>query len=293
LYLRGMVLSYQAGWESTFLDEQQVHAALSVLYGPASWFTGIAIPGAEHLAAIRWHDSRGGENAAPWIHLLAATAMLYIVLPRLALSGLATLVVWRRSRSAALPPALLPYFRSVFSAVEGAVSRGIIAVVPYAYEPPPSAAAALTRLLPAALGENLAVDLRAPVRYGDEEAFVQGLPDRGGRIADAIALLFSLAATPEEENHGRALSGLRDWLSQSQRRAQLLVLIDERPYAERMASQAGFTDRIAERRALWESFVTARGLRACFVALSERDAADADPREVERLRGALWQPVSS
>jgi hypothetical protein len=292
LYLRGMVLSYQAGWESTFLDEHRVHAVLSVLYGPASSLSGIPIPGPEHLAAIRWQDGRGGENAARWIHLLAATAMLYIVLPRLVLSGLATLLVWRRSRSALLPAALTPYFRSVFSAIDGAVSRGIIAVVPYAYEPPPSAAAALARLLPAALGENLAVDLRAAVRYGDEEAFVQGLPDRGGRIADAIALLFSLAATPEDENHGRALSGVRDWLSQSQHRAQLLVLVDERPYAERMAGQAGFTDRVAERRALWASFVTARGLRACFVDLSERQAAATDPGEVERLRGALWQAVS-
>jgi hypothetical protein len=292
LYLRGMVLSYQAGWESTFLDEHQVHTVLSLLYGPASWLTGIPIPGSEHLAAIRWQDARGGENAASWIHLLAATAMLYIVLPRLALSALVTLLAWLRSHSAPLPPALVPYFRSGFGAVDGAVGRGIIAVVPYAYEPPPSAAAALTRLLPAALGENLAVDLRATVRYGDEEAFVQGLPDRGGHIADAIALLFSLAATPEDENHGRALSGVRDWLSQSQRHAQLLVLVDERPYAERMAGQAGFTDRIAERRALWASFVAARGLRACFVDLSERQAAATDPREVERLRGALWQAVS-
>jgi hypothetical protein len=292
LYLRGIVLDYQAGWESTFLDAGHVRALLGAVYAPASLLTGIPVPDAAHLAAIRWEDGRGGENAAPWIHLLAATALLFVVLPRLVLALVSTLVVWRRASGARMPASLVPYFRSTFGAVPGAIGRGIVAVMPYAYEPSAAASSTLRRLLPAALGENLAVDVRAPVPYGEEDDFLQHLPERGGAIADAIAVLFSLAATPEEDNHGRVMAGVRDWLAGSHRQAQLLVLIDERPYADRMGAQGGHAQRLAARRGAWESFVAARGLTACIVDLAERPSATpVDAETVERLRAALWHPA--
>lgn len=292
LYLRGMVLDYQAGWESTFLTAEQVRALLRVAYGPASLLTRIPIPDGAHLAAIRWEDGHGGENAASWIHLLAATAFLFVVLPRLALVLAAALVVWRRSFSAPMPSSLGPYFRSAFGAVAGVIGRGIVAVMPYAYEPAAATSSALQRLLPAALGENLTVDVRAPVRYGEEDDFLQHLPERGGAIADTIALLFSLAATPEDDNHGNVIAGVRDWLARSHRQAQLLVLVDERPYAERMSVQAGFAQRLATRRGTWEAFVAARGLTACVLDLAEEQTTTpVDTGAVERLRAALWHPA--
>jgi hypothetical protein len=292
LYLRGIALDYQAGWESTFLTADQVRAVLDVAYGPASRLTRIPIPDPAHLAAIRWEDGRGGENAAPWIHLLAATVLLFILLPRVALALATTLVVWRRSFSAPVPPSLVPYFRSVFSTVTGVTGRGIVALMPYAYEPSAGVSSALQRLLPTALGENLAVDVRAPIRYGDEDDFLQHLTERGGAIADAIALLFSLAATPEDQNHGHVIAGVRDWLARAQRQAQLLVLIDERPYAARMSGEAGFAQRLAERRGAWEGFVAARGLRPCFLDFAdESTTTSVDTGAVERLRAALWQPA--
>jgi hypothetical protein len=291
LYVRGIALDYQAGWESTFLGAAEVRAVLEVAYGPASRLTGIPIQDVAHLAAIRWEAGRGGENAAPWIHLLAVTALLYVVLPRLALAAATTLLVWRHSLRAPPPASLVPYFRTVFSHVADVPSRGIVVLMPYAYEPSVEASAALQQLLPAALGESLAVDVRAPIRYGDEDDFLQHLPERGGAIADAIALLFSLAATPEDQSHGHVIAGVRDWLARSPRQAQLLVLIDERPYAARMSTPAGLSPRLAERRAAWEAFVAAHGLKACFLDLAERPAtALPDAGAVERMRAALWQP---
>jgi hypothetical protein len=289
LYLRGMALDYQAGWESTFLDAQQVRQVLTVVYAPASALTGVSIPDAAHLESIRFRDGSGGERAARWIHLLAATGLLFIVLPRLALAALSTLAVWRWSLRAPLPGSLVPYFRSVFSGVEGVVGRGIVAVVPYAYEPGPDALARLRTLLPAALGENLAVDMRTPVRYGEEEAFVANLADRGAAIADTLVLLLNAAATPEDENHGAVIAGVRDWLARVRPHAQLLVLLDEGPYRARMALQGGATDRVAQRRDTWRAFVEARGMAACFLDL----AASSQPPDVqalECLREALWQP---
>jgi hypothetical protein len=292
LYLRGVALDYQAGWESTFLDVQQVHAVLSVLYAPAASVTGVVLPDAAHLEAIRFHDGAGGERAARWIHLLAATALLFIVLPRLLLASLATLAVWRWSLRAPLPPALLPYFRSAFGGVDGVVGRGIVAVVPYAYEPAPDVLARLRTLLPAALGDNLAVDLRTPVRYGEEEAFVANLADRGGTIADTLVLLLTLAATPEDENHGMVIAGVRDWLARMRPHAQLLVLLDEGPYRTRMALQGGASERLTQRREAWRAFVGDRGMAACLLDLSAPGETP-DEQTVERVRDALWQPVQA
>lgn len=291
LYLRGIVFDYRAGWESTFLTAEQVRSLLRLAYGPASMLTRIPIPDAAHLAAIRWEDGRGAENAAPWIHLLAATAFLFVVLPRLTLALGTTLVVWRRSFRAPMPPSLAPYFRSAFGAAAGVIGRGIVAVTPYAYAPSAAASSALQRLLPAALGESMAVDVRAPVAYGEEDDFIEHLAERGGAIADTIALLFSLAATPEDQNHGTVIAGVRDWLARSRRQAQLLVLVDERPYAERMGGQAGFAQRLAVRRGAWEAFVAARGLTACVLDLAAAPAPAIDEGAVERLRAALWQPA--
>jgi uncharacterized protein DUF2868 len=298
MYLRGIALAYLAGWESTFLDAQQVHALLSVIYAPASVVTGVAVPDAGHIEVIRWHNGAGGEHAGSWIHLLAASAAMFIVLPRLALALLLTLSIRRWSRHAPLPPALTAYFRSVFGGVDSAIGRGIIMVLPYAYEPGANALARLRTLLPPALGENLAVDSRAPVAYGDEASFLLHLGDRGGGIVDVIVLLCNLAATPEDENHGAVIAGVRDWLTTSARHAQLLVLVDAGPYAARMASQGGANERVAERRRAWCDFVAARGVSACVVDLAT-PASPADRTQpanqaiVDQVRAALWQAAAT
>lgn len=292
LYLRGIAFDYQAGWESTFFDASRVRAVLSVIYGPASFITGIPIPDVAHLEPIRWKDGTGGERAAPWIHLLAATAALFAVLPRVALALLATISISRWSRRAPLPPSLTAYFRTAFGALGGVIGRGLVTVIPYAYEPSDAARAGLRALLPHALGESLTLDPRAPVRYGDEEEFLQGLGDAGKPAV--VVLLFNLAATAEEENHGAVIAGVRDWLAAKQPHAQLLVLVDEGPYAARMAADGGADERVAERRRAWHKFVAAHGLGSCIVNLAAAERAETPPRaQTDCVRNALWQPHSA
>ena len=292
LYVRGIAFDYRAGWESTFLEASQARALLSVIYGPASLVTGIAIPDAAALEAIRWKDAAGGARAAPWIHLLAATLALFVVLPRLALSLAGTLFITQWSRRAPLPAWLAAYFRGAFGALGGSIGRGIASVVPYGYEPSAEARAGLRALLPRALGEGLTLDPRAAVRYGEEAEFVRELQAAGKAAAkaDVVVLLFNLAATPEEENHGAVIAGVRDWLAARQPRGpQLLVLVDEGPYAERMASD-GAGGRVAERRDAWQQFVAAHGLAACRVNLAAAGRVEVPLEQVDLLRGALWQP---
>lgn len=261
LYLRGLVLEYQAVWASTFLDAWQVHKLVSVVYGPASLLTGVPIPGVEELDAIRAR----GENAARWIHLMAATVVVFVVIPRAVLAAVASAALAKRRRRLEPPTSLLPYFRSVFSEDGG---RATVLVMPYAYEPLPRASERLRALLPELLGGELAVELEASTPYGKEDALLAQLDVRGGGGADVLVLLFSLAATPEDENHGTLVAGARDLLARHRPRAELVAMVDEAPYAARLAGAGGARQRLTERRSLWQAFARAHGVEARLVDLS-------------------------
>lgn len=260
LYLRGLVLEYQAVWASTFLDAQDVHRLVSIVYGPASALTGVPLPGVAELEAIRAR----GENAARWIHLMAATVTLFVVIPRLVLAAVATAVIARRTRELEPPAMLGAYFRRAFAHTDG-FARATVVVLPYAYDPLPPAWGALRALLPELLGGELTVEQEAVTPYGEEDALLAQLEVRAGANADLLVLLFSLAATPEEENHGALIRGARDLLARHRPRAELVVMVDEAPYAARVG---GAPERLAERRALWQAFARASGAQARMVTLT-------------------------
>ena len=264
LYLRGIALDYQAGWSSTFLDAAQARQVAAIVYAPASWISGIAIPDAARFEALRW-EGGGGEGAARWIHLLALTALIFVVLPRMLLAFAAAFSVMRLQSYAPRPAWLPAYFRSTFGGVVGSVERGVVLVAPYAYEPESASLERLRAWLPEVVGASLPVDLRASVGYGGEDDFLAAFSERGGGVADVVVLLFNMASTPEDENHGKLLSAARDRLARERPEAQLLVVIDESPYAARMGNESA---RVAERREAWRKFVAARGLEPRFRSLA-------------------------
>lgn len=260
LYLRGIAFDYRAGWESTFLDPEGARRLAAVLYAPGSWVTGIAVPEAAHFEMIRWREGRGGVPAAQWIHLLAGTVLVLVIVPRLLLAILATFAAARVARSLPLPAEATAHARQAFGAFGGVV-QGRVTVLPYAYEPPPEALARLPAILARDLGEGLTLDVRPPLAYGDEEAALQSARDAG---AAATIVVVNLASTPEDETHGRLIEGLRDAGAGAVPEPPLLVLVDEAPYVARM----GGGTRIEERRRAWNTFVTARGLTPRFDRLS-------------------------
>jgi Protein of unknown function (DUF2868) len=120
-YFRGFVLRSAAGWEGGgLLGPETAHALLTVLYGPASLLSGIPIPSADELAKWRWSapSLAGIGEPADWIHLIAWTAGLYIVLPRLIAALVSELSLWRLSRRVALPPGIGGYVRTLFAAAQ-------------------------------------------------------------------------------------------------------------------------------------------------------------------------------
>jgi len=108
------------------------------------------------------------------------------------------------------------------------------------------------------------VMLRPSLAYGEDpvDAVRDIGPDAAGVTVTAV--LFSLAATPEKENHGAVLDQLRRAAPRG-----IAVLIDESSLTERASSQAGVDGRLAERTALWRQFCHFHGCTATIVNLLE------------------------
>ncbi|MBW4053270.1 MAG: DUF2868 domain-containing protein [Proteobacteria bacterium] len=125
--MRGWVLRQAAGWSSTVFGPASAHAALVTLYGAASAVSGVPVPSARGLQGLAWTSATvGGGPAGQWLYLIAWTALLYIVLPRLIAVIVTTIDLWRRSATLRAPPSLAGYL--------GAVLRSL----PASPEPPPA-----------------------------------------------------------------------------------------------------------------------------------------------------------
>ncbi len=245
LYARGLLSQYAAGWESTFLDAAQVRQILSIVFAPASFVFGLPGFSVAEIEALRFTPGQAAPSAgARWVHLYGATLALLVVLPRLALAGLAH---WQARRLAANFPLDLevPYFRKLGDA-SGAVAPGVLRVLPYSFTLDEVRQKNLAEVAVALLGEQASVMLRPVSAYGEDAADLlrgTGLDDPGVTMT---AALFNLSATPEKENHGAFL----DQLVRSSPRG-ICVLVDESAFAERMGTG---DSRLAERIALWRQF---------------------------------------
>lgn len=268
LYARGLLSQYAAGWESTFLSASQVQAFLSVLFAPAVAVFPLQGFSVAEIEALEFRRVPAAMGAARWVHLYAATLFLLVVLPRLLLAFLAH---WHAIKLARNFPIDLehPYFRKLGALI--GTAAGSLRVLPYSFtldEARDKGLAAVTAML---LGEQARVLLRPSTAYGDEPP--EALRDIHLDDPDVTltAVLFTLAATPEKENHGAFLDGVRRRSARG-----IAVLIDESGYLERGGNQGGGNARMVERRALWEQFCNFHQTPATFVNLLDPGACPLD-----------------
>lgn len=272
LYLRGLAVEYRATWESTFLDPATVHALLSIALWPGAAITGIPIPSVEAIAAIRSGGQPASENAAQWLHLLAATVAAVVIVPRVVLGFLAWAVEHRRASRVKLP-LNEPYFNRIVRGFKGGPVR--IKVVPYSYQVPPDSLGGLQTVVARTFGGSAAMVCASPVNYGDEDALAKSaLPDGSG---PAIAL-FNLAATPEHEAHGAFVDAMRTAAAGH----PVIVLVDESAFRAR---NPGDGKRLEERRAAWRSLLANRSVSPVFVDLSTPDLPAVE-KQFDALLGA-------
>ncbi|TQK00141.1 DUF2868 domain-containing protein [Herbaspirillum sp. SJZ107] len=247
LYARGIVNQYAAGWESTFLDAEQVHTMLSVLFAPALAVFPLQGFSLADIQALRFVQEPSPAGGARWVHLYAATLLLLVVLPRIVLAVVSGVRAGRLARNFPLDLGQ-PYFRLLADRV-GASGPAVLRVVPYSVTVDEARHRGLASVAAMVLGEQAQLMLRPSSPYGEDPK--DSLRD--ARLDDAgvaiTAVLFNLAATPERENHGAFL----DYLVRSTPRG-IAVLLDESSLVERGAAQPGFDTRLEERIALWRQF---------------------------------------
>lgn len=277
MYIRGLVLDYRAGWESTFLDASAVHTGLTTLLWPATKLTGISVPDVAGIEALRVGPGIiATAPAAEWIHLYAAMLALFVVLPRVALAALAGMRALVRANR--MPLHLEePYFQRLLHELRDAPA--VAQVLPHGAGPNAKATLGLREWLAAACGPAVQLHLAEPTGYGQEESATLPDPDPDATLR---VVLVDLGSTPEDDTQGRFLTALKAQRGGSS--AQMLVLADETDFRRRFGQMEA---RLAERRAAWQSFAATHGAGFVGVDLEQPDTAQAQASLQAALQPAL------
>ncbi|HNP29902.1 MAG TPA: DUF2868 domain-containing protein [Nitrospirales bacterium] len=272
MYVRGLVLDYQATWESTFLSPVQVHTVLHGLLGPAAWLLGFPFPPVEEFAHLQ---APGQGPAAPWIHLWALTAFVGIVIPRIVLAWLSARSAHNASESFTLP-LNEPYFLQLLSPERG---QGIqIDIVPYSYQPSPAALDGLGQCLLNLLGNQATLHWRDPLPYGQENVpWIEATS-----LPQTVALVCNLAQTPEAEVHGELFHMLQTSIESSKGQHRLLLVLDQEPYRH-IADQK----QIRERQQTWQRLANDYHLQ--IVPFDPKD--ESRDQFLQTAHAALWPPI--
>lgn len=287
MYLRGLVLDYRVGWQSTFVDAAAVHAGLSALLGPVAALSGLTLPDAAAVEALRVAPGAvpdtptAGNGAATWIHLYALTLALVVVLPRCALAAWSLLSAGRLSRHFPLPLDDA-YFQRLIRQQQGDHAR--VQVLPYAQSPGPASTLGLRSVLAATFGDAVQLDVLPTADYGSD--VIAATVTTG---ATASIALFDLGATPETESQGRYLRELAARAVGSGSRSAsptIVMLVDEAAFKRRFAGSA---ERVAQRRAAWQQLAASLGTVAVLIDLERPDL----PAAGRALQSALERPVQA
>jgi hypothetical protein len=224
----------------------------------------------EQVRALHFPQS-APSSGAQWVHLYAATFFILIIVPRLALAFLA--LERERKLSDRLAVDLTePYFQRLCAGF--APGGTVLRVCPYSFHIDEARQAGLAGVARSLLGDQTSLILLPAAAYGEDPGPV---PSGGG----TTAVLFSLTATPEVENHGRFLDHLRREAGGS-----VVALIDESAFLERLGKQGA--NRAAERAALWREFCARHRTPAAIVNLLVPQSRS---EEVENLLHTARRPA--
>jgi hypothetical protein len=208
----------------------------------------------------------GGASAAPWLHLVAITVLLAVVVPRLVLLLITAAVVSWRKRHVVLPLES-PYFQRL-ARLRGTGGPVRLALVPHGGAPSAQAALGLRTLLADAFGPALDLRLLPPVLSGGEDDAPTGI----AVDTTHAAVLADFAATPEPEVHGRLVATLARALPPG---VPVALVLDASGFVRRFS---GLEGRLAERRSAWQRFASTLGLVPLVVELERAGAPVAGSR---------------
>lgn len=278
MYLRGLVLEYRVGWESTFLDAAGVHRFLSVVLWPGL-VAGIGrLPSIEALDALRGApDSGAAENAASWIHLYAFTALSLVLVPRAILATFSSARVSRLERELPIKWDVDPWALRLFAGDRGGAVE--VRTLVYAHRMGPRSSEGLKAFALDCFGNRAAVREREDLVYGDEY-----VPRDSERAERCELIVFNLAQTPEPEVHARFCRAATQQAAGARGRRAVLVIIDEAGFTERLGDDEEARGRLEARRRNWSRVLAEVDVEGVFLDLSEHVSNEA----LGRARGAMW-----
>lgn len=240
LFARGWSREYRAVWESTLLDERGAASFFKTLFGPASFLTGTPVPLAE-LPAMRRGSGLTTQpaDALPWLKLYAATLLLGVALPRLALAGLALLRERQDLCAAVASQGWAGQALRLLRRVEGG-DRPVLLLAPGAVLDE-RVRQRWEDWLGQLYGGRTAFEMTV-VAEGEQDDWAAAWEPRDGRVV----VVFFLASTPEEEVQRDFLRQLRARLEAGHFEPELVVLLDAWGLAGRWSPE-----KRAGREQLW------------------------------------------
>ncbi len=276
MYAQGLVKNYQATWESTFLTQPVVSKLTRIVLGPASILTGIAVPTV---------PPQGGLSpAAPWIHLWAGTAGLFILLPRLLLISMSGREVSRSGT--AWVETFGEYMASVRRMAEG---QPLVArVLPVQCDPEPRLRDGLRAVLQHLWGGQVMIDFLPAVPYGEEDECLEQLTE----APTHLVLLLPMAVTPEDEVHGVLQRGLERLMAKALVPPFALTVLDGAGFEGRLAGMPEAGRRMGERRSAWEKILGPAWPVLVLDSAARRDPASAAASVAPARQSLrLWTPA--
>lgn len=246
LYLGGLIRSYLAVWESTFLDQSDFETLSQNLFAPAHWLTGIPIEITAEMEARGGSAQAGGVPAENWIHLCAATLFLLVILPRLVLALTCQIRAWAAWKNTFSSLDLSSYTSDLLRQITRCGMD--VAVITCGAELPEATHETLTRSLQHAIGKPNSLRFIDGPAYGEEETYLKSIGD----IPDIALLVFQLTTTPEEETQGL----LADLISRSIRTpshndGRVIGILFADRFEEKFHDLPEYTDRLNERKEAW------------------------------------------
>ncbi|MGI8601506.1 MAG: hypothetical protein ACR2OZ_00740 [Verrucomicrobiales bacterium] len=280
MYIRGLAFEYNAAWESTFLKAPEVTRALRLSLGPAAVLLRQEIPKPDKMQRLNIHDqnklaAHERESAAKWIHLYAATAVLFIGLPRLGLVAVAGLTVRRFHDYVPITKDLRHYFEGL---VRQASGRELVAhVVGFAHDVDEHRRDEIRGLLHRMWPSVAQIGFLA-VPYGGEEEWLAEIEIASGPgkkatdaaadgsaeiagsrhgpvLAPRVGVLMNFSVTPEDEVHGYFVRELLQRLLAAGDKAGYAVILDTAPFRQQLGGLPEFERRLRERRVAWERLI--------------------------------------
>ncbi len=130
LFTRGLVVEYRVGWESTFLNAEQVHAIVKTLLLPVLAVFPFQSFSVQDIAAMRFDGgaATGAAAGARWVYLYASLLGMVVIAPRLLLALWAQWRAWQLAQQVTLDLDN-SYYRRVIAMMHPArIQLGLIAL---------------------------------------------------------------------------------------------------------------------------------------------------------------------